>query len=99
MSFYECQWSKDEHTLFLTGEAERAVRAFIYDLIGRKGEFVLYFENMKFSDPICLVHGDGFVRYKDSMIHFVVEKDRTVLSSNDQKKLVSIVTDALDKLM
>ena len=88
-----------EHKLVLKNIEELAVRKFIYDAIGRKGEFVVYFENLKFSSPWCLVHGNGHVVFNGTVITFEVKKEHTVLYSSDQKSLVNIVVKAVDTLL
>jgi hypothetical protein len=91
--------SYEEHHLVLKDFEERAVRAYIYNAIGRSGEFVLYFEDLKFSDPVCLVHGYGFITFNNTLIKFKVHDDHTVLTSHDQKSLVSIVVAAIDAII
>jgi hypothetical protein len=87
-----------EHQLVLKDTEELAVRKYIYDAIGKKGEFVVYFENLKFSSPMCLVHGNGHVVFNGTLITFEVKKEHTVLYSSDQKSLVNIVVAAVDAL-
>ena len=87
-----------EHKLVLKDTEELAVRKYIYDAIGKKGEFVVYFENLKFSSPMCLVHGNGHVVFNGTLVTFEVKKEHTVLYSSDQKSLVNIVVAAVDAL-
>jgi hypothetical protein len=79
------------------GKQERWVRAFVYDTIGRKGPFVLFFKDLKFSQPLALVYGVGSFTFENAVIRFEVYDDKTVLTSSDQKALVSLVVNALDK--
>ena len=103
MSLHDWTWAAEQtyedHTLVLKDFEERAVRAYIYNSIGRSGEFVLYFEDLKFSDPMCLVHGSGFITFNNTLIKFQVHGDHTVLVSRDQKPLVSIVVAAIDAII
>ena len=85
-----------DHKLVLRNTEERFVRAFLYDSIGRTGEFELYFDDLKFSDPMFLVHGFGFFNYKDVIVKYDVKKDHTILTSRDQKTLVSLAVAAID---
>lgn len=102
MTFHDWSWVSDdtvsEHKLVITGTEELAVRKYIYETIGKKGEFVVYFEDLKFSNPMCLVHGDGYVVFNNSIITFAVKDGHTILYSDKQKALVNIVVAAVDAL-
>jgi hypothetical protein len=85
------------HTIILVGEQEKFVRSFIYEkLLGETGTFVLHFEDLKFSDPLALCAGDGFVTYGDHLIRYEVSTTGTVLTSDDRRSLVRLVIAALD---
>jgi hypothetical protein len=85
------------HTLILSGKQEEIVRAFIYEkLLGETGTFVLFFSDLKFSDPLALCAGDGFVTYGDQLVRYEVGPVGTVLVSEDRRSLVRLVVDALD---
>ena len=87
-----------EHKLILKKTEELAVRKYIYDSIGKKGEFVVYFEDLKFSAPMCLVHGEGYIVFNNTIITFEVKDKFTILYSDNQKALVDIVVAAVDAL-
>ena len=85
------------HTLLLIGEQEKFVRAFIYEkLLGETGSFVLHFDDLKFSDPLALVFGDGFVTYAEQLVRYEVGIAGTILVSEDRRSLVRLVIAALD---
>lgn len=103
MAFHDWSWTAEEplseHKLVLKQTEELAVRKYIYDAIGKKGEFAVYFEDLKFSSPMCLVHGNGHIVFNGTVITFEVKKEHTVLYSSDQKSLVNIVVAAVDALL
>jgi hypothetical protein len=89
----------EPHRLIVTDEQEIFVRRFIYSLIGKKGSFVLHFDDLKFSTPIDIVSGDGFVKFKEGFIEYSVKKHETVLKSDDRDLLVKFVCSAIDEFI
>ncbi|AGE53611.1 hypothetical protein ATCVGM07011_655R [Acanthocystis turfacea Chlorella virus GM0701.1] len=86
-----------KHTLIASGEQEVAVRAFIYDTLGRKGTFALYFTDLKFSQPVRLAHGCGNFVHNGTRVHFEVCNEHITLTCADSKVLENVVLAALDK--
>ncbi|AGE57744.1 hypothetical protein ATCVNTS1_705R [Acanthocystis turfacea Chlorella virus NTS-1] len=85
------------HTLVADGEQEVAVRAFIYDTLGKKGTFALYFTDLKFSQPVRLAHGCGNFVHNGTKVHFEVCKEHIAMRCTDSKVLENVVVAALDK--
>ena len=90
---------QEEHKLIVTDEQEIFARRFIYSLIGKKGSFVLHFDDLKFSTPFDMVTGDGFFKFNGGYIYYSVEKDKTVLKSDDRELLIKFVCDAIDEFI
>jgi hypothetical protein len=92
-------WSEypEAHKVVLTDEQELYTRALIYELIGKKGTFVMHFEDLKFSAPLHMVHGFGSLTYDGHTIRYEIKKDHTILHCDDRKALVNIVLEALDE--
>ena len=87
------------HKLIVTDEQEMYVRRFIYSLIGKKGSFVLHFDDLKFSTPFDMVTGNGFFKFNWGVINYSVGKDETVLKSDDRDLLVKFVCSAIDEFI
>lgn len=85
------------HSLIASGEQEVAVRAFIYNTLGKKGTFALYFTDLKFSPPVRLAHGSGSFVHNGTKVCFEVTKEHIALTSTDSDVLQSVVVTALDK--
>ena len=85
------------HKLVLSKAQERYVRAYLYKLIGEKGAFALYFDDLKFSMPLMMVHGKGVVRFENCDIFYKVGDGVTELFSKSSKSLVRLVLSALDE--
>jgi hypothetical protein len=85
------------HSLIATGEQEVAVRAFIYNALGKKGTFALYFTDLKFSPPVRLAHGSGSFFHNGTKVCFEVTKEHIALTSTDSDVLQTVVVSALDK--
>ena len=85
------------HTLVADGEQEIAVRAFIYDTLGKKGTFALYFTDLKFSQPVRLAHGCGNFVHNGTKVHFEVCKEHIAMTCASSKVLENVVVAALDK--
>ena len=96
------QWTEKTkhapHKLILSGAQERYVRAYIYKAIGKKGEFALHFDNLKFSMPLMMVYGKGVVYFEHSAIFYNVDEHVTELFSETSKPLVNLVLASLDEL-
>ena len=86
-----------KHTLIANGEQEVAVRAFIYDTLGRKGTFALFFTDLKFSQPVRLAHGCGNFVHNGTRVRFEVCNEHITLTCADSKVLENVVVAALDK--
>ena len=103
MSYHDWQSISDSvlepHRLIVAGDQEIYVRRFIYHLIGKKGSFVLHFDDLKFSTPFDMVTGNGFVTFKNGFIEYFVKKNETVLKSNDQELLIKFVCAAIDEFI
>ncbi|AGE55083.1 hypothetical protein FK949_gp225 [Paramecium bursaria Chlorella virus NYs1] len=89
----------EPHHLIVEDDQEIYVRRFIYSLIGKRGMFVLHFDDLKFSTPFDMVAGDGFVKFKEGMIWYSVKKNKTILKSNDRELLVKFVCAAIDEFI
>ena len=85
------------HSLIASGEQEIAVRSFIYNTLGKKGTFALYFTDLKFSQPVRLAHGCGNFVHNGTKVCFEVTKEHIALTSTDSDVLQSVVVTALDK--
>jgi hypothetical protein len=85
------------HSLVATGEQEIAVREFIYDTLGKKGTFSLFFTDLKFSQPVRLAHGCGNFTHKGVKVTFDVCDEHITLTSTDSDVLENVVVSALDK--
>ena len=85
------------HSLVASGEQQIAVRAFIYETLGRKGTFALYFTDLKFSQPVRLAHGCGNFVHNNTSVYFEVGTEQITLSCTDSKVLENVVVFALDK--
>ncbi|AGE52665.1 hypothetical protein PBCVCvsA1_668R [Paramecium bursaria Chlorella virus CvsA1] len=104
MSYHDWQTWFDSnnmgaHKLVVTDEQEIYVRRFIYSLIGKKGSFVLHFDDLKFSTPFDMVTGDGSIRFNGGFIDYSVGKDETVLRSDDRDLLIKFVCAAIDEFI
>ncbi|AGE57046.1 hypothetical protein ATCVNEJV3_669R [Acanthocystis turfacea Chlorella virus NE-JV-3] len=85
------------HTLVADGEQAVAVRAFVYDTLGKKGTFALYFTDLKFSQPVRLAHGCGNFIHNGTKVHFEVCTEHITMRCTDSKVLENVVVAALDK--
>jgi hypothetical protein len=85
------------HALVADGEQAVAVRAFIYNTLGKKGTFALYFTDLKFSQPVRLAHGCGNFVHNGTRVHFEMCKEHIVMTCTDSKVLENVVVAALDK--
>lgn len=104
MSYHDWQsWfdsnNMGAHKLIVTDEQEVFVRRFIYSLVGKKGSFVLHFDDLKFSTPVDMVTGTGFVKFGGGFIEYSVDKHETVLRSEDRELLVKFVCAAIDEFI
>ena len=85
------------HSLIASGDQEVAVRAYIYNTLGKKGTFALYFTDLKFSQPVRLAHGCGNFIHNDTKVHFEVCDEHIALTCTDSDVLENVVVTALDK--
>ena len=89
----------EPHTLLVNDVQEIAVRSFIYKKIGEVGEFVLHFDDLKYSFPTSMVTGYGCVTFNDVLIRYEITPEGTALHSDVREKLVAFVLASLDEYL